>query len=90
MGSTTTIATSSALTLHHPFFWLYLLTILVVGLGLVSFILVTQYHAGIDLRNDFIVLDTDAVSFSVQWPKGQLGVWMWSGGPGNRKEWKWP
>ena len=90
MVSTAATATSNSLTTHHPFFWLYLLTILIVALGLISFILVSQYHAGIELRSDFIVLDTDAVSFSVQWPKGDISVWIWSGGPGYRTEWKWP
>ena len=79
------MATSSTLTIHHPFFWLYLLTILAIGLSLVSFILVTQYHAGIKLRSDFIVLDTDAVSFSVQWPKGDISMWIWSGYNGPQK-----
>lgn len=64
------MATSSTLTIHHPFFWLYLLTILAIGLSLVSFILVTQYHAGIEPRSDFIVLDTVAIRLGVHRPEG--------------------
>lgn len=46
-------------------FWLYLLAL---GLGTVGSILATQYHASLELRDGFIVLDMDITSISVQRP----------------------
>ncbi len=45
------------MTIRHPAFWLYLLSLLALGLGIIGYILVTQYHPGLELRDAFIVLD---------------------------------
>lgn len=62
------------MTIRHPAFWLYLLCLLALGLGTIGYILATQYHPSLELRDAFIVLDTDTTSISVQWPGGAVNA----------------
>jgi len=47
-------------------------------------------HGGvvdIEVRDTFIVLDTDTTSFNVQWPRGKIALWIWT----KALEWRvWP
>jgi hypothetical protein len=47
-------------------FWVYLLSILIVGAGLWLTIFLTTYHPALELRNSFVVLDTNYWSLSLQ------------------------
>ncbi len=45
------------------------------------------YHPTMELRDNFIALDTDTTSISIQWPQGDLAVWI----SGEGSEWRiWP
>ena len=64
------------MTLRQPGFWIYVICLAATGLGMIGFILATQYHPSFDVRNTFVVLDTDTTSISLQWPGGAVSVWI--------------
>lgn len=75
------------MTIRERGFWIYLLCILVIGVGVWLTIFVMMYHPALELRNTFVVLDTDYWSLSLQWPRGDVSVWFNT----NQVEWRvWP
>jgi hypothetical protein len=75
------------MTIRGRGFWIYLLSILIVGAGLWLAIFLTLYHPALELRNSFVVLDTNYWSLSLQWPRGDVSVWFTA----NQMEWRiWP
>jgi hypothetical protein len=51
---------------HDRAFWLYLLYLLAIGIGIVSQLLATQHPPGLELRESVVVLETDSTGFSLQ------------------------
>ncbi len=60
-------------------FWLYMVFLALLSLGIVWFILVIDDQLGFELQNEFIVMDMGESSFSLQWPKGDIAFWLNSG-----------
>ncbi len=75
------------MTIRDRNFWVYLLSILIVGAGLWLVIFLPLHHPTLELRNSFVVLDTNYWSLSLQWPHGDVRVWF----SVNQMEWRiWP
>ncbi len=72
------------MTIRERGFWLYMMFLALLSLGIVWSILVADYHLGFELRNEFVVMDIGESSFSLQWPKGDFSFWISSG----RLEWR--
>jgi ABC-type Na+ efflux pump permease subunit len=64
------------MTIRDRGFWIYLLCVLIIGVGLWLSIFLTMHHPALELRNTFIVLDTDYWSLSLQWPRGEVSIWF--------------
>lgn len=58
------------LTVRDAAFWLYLLFLLVIGFSVIGYLLVSRYHAGLELRDSMALLETDALNLGVQWFRG--------------------
>lgn len=75
------------MTIRDRAFWIYLLCLIVLGIGIWLTILTTLYHPILELRESFIVLDTDSWSISLQWPRGEISAWFST----SQAEWRiWP
>lgn len=74
------------MTIRDPGFWLYMIVLALISLGIVWFILVADYHLGFELRNEFVVMDIGESSISLQWPKGDIAFWI-SAGHFDRRIW---
>lgn len=64
------------MTIRDRGFWIYLLCILIIGVGVWLNLFLTLDHPVLELRNSFIVLDTDYWHLSLQWPRGDMSVWF--------------
>ena len=75
------------MTIRERGFWIYLFCIVIIGVGVWLTIFLTIYHPALELRNSFVVLDTVYWSLSLQWPRGDVRVWL----NANQVEWRiWP
>jgi len=64
------------MTRHDRAFWIFLLVILLIGVGVWNALFLILYHPILEIRDSFAVLETDYWTLSIQWPNGAISVWF--------------